>query len=149
LRAHPLLSLLPLVAVACAGPDKASTSGAGVSFERYERAVFAYRDCMEASGYGIDLQRSSRTDELYEYFAPGEAVSDGTDDRCYLTHLDKVDAEWQRDVNRRHPELDEARQSLVRCAEMFGLDVPAAATVDEVYDLIIASGHDVPECLTG
>jgi hypothetical protein len=150
-RARFAFCLLVVVVVPLSCDDSAdeASTGTQVSFEVYERAVFAYRDCMETAGYGIELRQSQRSSELYEYIVPGPATSDGTDDRCYVTNLNTIDGEWQRDVFRRNPELDESRQGLVRCAEAFGLVVPAGITIDEVYDLIIASGRDVTECPTG
>jgi hypothetical protein len=145
-RRDALLGVVLAATVSCSASEEGASSSSEVSFERYERAVFAYRDCMEESGYGIDLERSARTDELYEYIVPAEAQIDGTDDRCYITHLDKIDSDWQRDFYQRNPELDDSRQALLQCAETFELAVPDDATTTELRELIEASGREIVDC---
>jgi hypothetical protein len=64
-----------------------------VTRDEYVAAFNRFIGCMGAAGY--DLSTAPQTATVFTYAVPDAAVTDGTDERCYLTQFKQVDMIWQ------------------------------------------------------
>lgn len=132
--------------------DSAEGSTDVVTFEEYESAVFAFRDCVREAGHDLEgLRRTKRAVlDVYEYIVPGPAVEDGTDERCYLAHLQQVDLAWVSSLAayyRDHPEAEPGFQSAKDCAMANDIPLPDEATMQMIVEALRVAGIDfVTQC---
>lgn len=120
------------------------------SFEEYEQAVFAFRDCMAAAGFPLEyVTRTKRaTFDIYDYAIPAAGV-DTADGTCYPQHLREADESWQGEIGAyllKHPDQDPAFLLLRGCIRLNNIPVSEPLTSRKMEDAILAAGLNPAEC---
>ena len=110
-----------------------------VSRDEYIAAYSRYIGCMGAAGY--DLSAASQTSTVFSYAVPAEAVTDGSDERCYLSQFQGVDAAWQV----ANEDTSESADVLRACLVANGL--PPKPTMAQLLADLEAAGIDLATCV--
>lgn len=92
---------------------------------RYIKAFDAYRDCLRVAGYRIFPTPSRYEPSLLDWRVPDDAVQSGDDEACYVSHLQRIDIEFQAELSAVNEEREDAQLELVlealrRCASDLG-----------------------------
>lgn len=115
--------------------------------DEYNVAFDEYVKCLSDAGYEFTEDSTDQFGIRFGYL-PDAATFDGTDERCYVRHLQAVDAAWQErriDYFEEHPAEDPSRPFVVECAATVGV---VARPSDGVYDLVdelTNAGYDIIE----
>jgi len=132
--AHPS----PLVASMSAEQAAAVADGVA-TYDEYTAGFGRFSSCLSASGY--DLEITDEANEVIAYRIPDDAVSDGSEQRCYDAEFAQLDMLWQ--VARQDTSADAAR--LRECLAGNGVD--PADTWDEMVEQAEQNSIDLLECL--
>ncbi|GAA2023328.1 hypothetical protein GCM10009819_02550 [Agromyces tropicus] len=105
----------------------------------YTSAFSRYRDCLKDDGF--EVVSIKERGNLIEYSVPADAVSTGSDDRCYLSEFAEIDQRWQL----AHEDESFTTKMYQACLNASG--VPASESATEVWAQLEANGLDEKSCL--
>lgn len=111
-----------------------------VTREEYLAAFNRFAGCLGAAGY--DMSGFPQDDPILRYSIPGAAVSDGSDERCYIQQFEQVDLAWQI----ANQDLSETTEMMRKCLIENGI-TPAEHRVDVDAQFEEAGIDFVKDCM--